>query len=224
MGSACLLCEAQGLPCYIFFIKSQNNFPQTHRTGITMSISFNTFSALQRVFTPNGATGFTRANTGMDDPSASNSSSPPEPSTTVTLSNDGMAFAKLASEGVATTLISGPNLSQLVQSGQIPLIKSPGAQGGSISQEDFEQLVLQAGGTKQQADQLFSTIDTDGNGSVSSSEVLSGISKDGDGSSIAQTLRSLMDTNNDGTVSGTEFVKFETNLISAEKPVGPSAA
>ena len=189
-----------------------------------MSISFNTFSALQRVLAPNAATGSKRTNAATDGSSAPSSSSAPEPSTTVTLSKNGMGYANLASEGVSVALISGPSLSQLVRSGQTPLIKSPGAQGGSISEQDFEQLVLQAGGTKQQADQLFKTFDSDGNGSVSSSEVLSGLSKAGNASSFAQTLLSVMDRNHDGTVSGTEFVTFETSLLSAEKPADPSVA
>ena len=43
------------------------------------------------------------------------------------------------------TEISGPGLSQLVKTGQTPLMNSPGMHGGTVSQQDFEQLVLQAG-------------------------------------------------------------------------------
>jgi EF-hand domain pair len=190
-----------------------------------MSISFGTLTAAHRVHGPGTRTNRNGASNDTDPASSAVAVPTSEPSATVTLSKDGLALANLASEGVAVTYVSGPSLSQLVASGQTPLINSPGMAGDTISQEDFTQLILQAGGTKSQADQLFSTFDQDGDGVVSPSEVLSGLSKAGDNSPFAQTLISLMDKNGngDGTVSSTEFVRFETELISAEKPSASSA-
>jgi hypothetical protein len=191
-----------------------------------MSISFSAFSAARRVHIPSAPASLVSASTSTSDSIASNGNPTPEPSTTVTLSQDGLALANLASEGITVTQISGPSLSRLVASGQTPLVSSPGVTGGAISQPDFERLILQAGGTKEQADQLFSTFDSNSDGAVSPSEVLSGLSKARDKSPFAQTLLSLMDKNGDGNgaVSSTEFVRFETELVSAEKPSGSSAA
>jgi EF-hand domain pair len=182
-----------------------------------MSISFSTFPVLHRAFSPTISPNVAKANSGTATASADTGPTR-EPSTTVTLSKDALALVSLASRGVTVTEISGPGLSQLVKTGQTPLLNSPGMHGGTVSQQDFEQLVLQAGGTKQQAGQLFSAFDSDGNGFLSPAEILSGLSKAGDGSPFAQTLLSVMDKSHDGSVSSMEFLQFETNLVSAENP------
>jgi hypothetical protein len=191
-----------------------------------MSISFGAFSATQRVHRSDATASLEGASIRASDWIPSSGNPTPQPSTTVTLSKSGLALANFASEGVTVTQVSGPSLSQLIASGQTPLVSSPGMSGGTISQPDFERLVLQAGGTKEQADQLFSAFDSNNDTAVSQSEVLSGLSKAGDKSQFAQTLLSLMDKNGDGngTVNSTEFVRFETELVSAEKPSSSSAA
>jgi hypothetical protein len=161
-----------------------------------------------------------------DSTIASTGSPVRQPSTTVTLSQDGLASAKLASEGITVIQISGASLGQLVETGQTPLVNSPGMSGGDVSRPNFEHIVVQANGTKEQADQLFSTFDGNDDGVVSPNEILSGLSKVGDKSPFARTLLSVMDKNgdSDGTVSSTEFVRFETELVSAENPSNSSAA
>ncbi|HVE22666.1 MAG TPA: hypothetical protein VNC39_11865 [Acidocella sp.] len=157
----------------------------------------------------------------------------------VTLSPEANAYATLASQGIAVTQVSiaGLGLPSLPQgssaatmigylkdmreaSPTVP-VDANGKADGAITSSAFAKVVEQFGGTKQQADQLFSALDTNGNDSLSNAEVLQGLaSVSTDGSSLtAQSLLSLMNHGNSGTsVDQTAFLAFETDLIAAETP------
>ena len=75
-----------------------------------------------------------------------------------------------------------------------------------------------AGRTAQQADQDFAAMDTNGDGSISNAEMLSGMSQTSNSNDpLAESLRQMMDTNHDGTVSGTEYVNLESALVYAAR-------
>ncbi|WP_325400452.1 hypothetical protein [Acidocella sp.] len=157
----------------------------------------------------------------------------------VTLSPEANQYAALASQGIAVTEVSiaGLGLPSLPQgsspatmigylkdmseaSPTVP-VDADGKPDGEITSSAFAKVVEQFGGTKQQADQLFAALDTNGSDSLSNAEVLQGlasVSTDGN-SSTAQSLLSLMNDGNSGTsVSQESFLAFETALIAAETP------
>jgi hypothetical protein len=161
-------------------------------------------------------------------------------STQVTLSPQAQQFAKLNAEGVTVTVtsLSGLNLPsrssdesfadyahQLTQAlkGFTPIAPPTNEKGqadGYISQSAFEAVVAQFGGSKTEADQLFTAIDTNGATSLSNSEVLNAMAGTATtpNSSSSQALLKLMDSNGDGSVSSGEFLNFETAMVTAEKP------
>ncbi|MGA7813504.1 EF-hand domain-containing protein [Caballeronia sp.] len=100
-----------------------------------------------------------------------------------------------------------------------PPTNSKGQDDGAISQSSFEAVIKQFGGKKAQADQLFAALDTDGSGSISNSELLTGMSNTGSdpASSSSQALLKLMDTDGGGTVNTVEFSSFEGAMVAAEK-------
>jgi hypothetical protein len=133
-------------------------------------------------------------------------------SDTVTLSAQAQAVASLNSEGVTVSYVSGPGLS----SGRQP--SGPIALYGSVSKSAFEGVAASFGATAQQADQDFAAMDTNGDGSISNAEMLSGMSQTSNSNDpLAQSLRQMMDTNNDGSVSGTEYVTVESALVYAAR-------
>jgi Ca2+-binding EF-hand superfamily protein len=96
-----------------------------------------------------------------------------------------------------------------------------GKPDGEITSAAFTNVVGQFGGTKQQADQLFTALDTNGSDSLSNAEVLQGLASvsTDSSSSTAQSLLSLMNYGNSGTsVNQAGFLAFETALVAAETP------
>jgi hypothetical protein len=157
----------------------------------------------------------------------------------VTLSPEANTYAMLASHGIVVTQINGADLGMpSVPQGSstatmISDIKAMGEASpavpvgtddkpdGEITSSAFAQVVKQFGGTKQQADQLFTAFDTNGSDSLSNAEVLQGLASvsTDSSSSTAQSLLSLMNYGNSGTsVSQDGFLAFETALIAAETP------
>ena len=94
-------------------------------------------------------------------------------------------------------------------------------QKGSISKSAFDAVITQFGGTQKEADQIFASFDTDGNGTVSTSELLSALSKAGSNpsDSATQTLLKLLVPLGDTSVSSSAFLSFETSMLVAEDPV-----
>ncbi|SDE44360.1 EF-hand domain-containing protein [Paraburkholderia lycopersici] len=91
---------------------------------------------------------------------------------------------------------------------------------GAISESDFENEIGNLGGSQSSAATLFGDLDSNGDGSVSDSELYTalGNTKSDTDSATSQALMQLMDTNNDGSVSMTEFSNVEMGLTNAEKP------
>jgi Ca2+-binding EF-hand superfamily protein len=75
----------------------------------------------------------------------------------------------------------------------------------------------QFGASQAQAAQDFTAIDANGSPMVSNAALLSALANTKNGTDPqAQALLSLMDTSKDGSVSGSEYLTFETALVSAE--------
>jgi hypothetical protein len=156
----------------------------------------------------------------------------------VTLSPEATVFAGLASKGVTVTQVtlsglglpssqqgsSAAAIAELKEMSAASVTPPAGPDGkpdGEITPAAFANVVGQFGGTKQQADQLFAALDTDGSGSPSNAEVLQGLASvsTDSSSSTAQSLLSLMNYGNSGTsVNQTGFLAFETALVAAETP------
>jgi len=180
------------------------------------------------------------ASTAPATASASSQASADSSSAQVTLSPEAQQLAKLNAEGVTVTVtsLSGLNLpsrsanesftdyaQQLTQAlkGFTPIAPPTNGKGqddGYISQSAFEAVVAQFGGSKTEADQLFTAIDTSDSNSLSNSEMLNALAgtATSPNSSSAQALLQLMDSNGDGSVSSGEFLNFETAMVAAEKP------
>jgi EF-hand domain pair len=143
-----------------------------------------------------------------------------ESSTKVTFSNGAQAIASFAANGGLVTNVSGADaLSKgLGAAGGLQAINSDIPTNGVMSKDDFEKLIAGLGGTTAQADQLFSTFDTNNDGSVTQSEFVAGLGKiqGGANTPFAQSLAKLMDSNRDGSVSSNEFIDFETDFLAAE--------
>jgi hypothetical protein len=159
------------------------------------------YSALDSSNTKRGAT-----------PATSQGSSP-STSDTVTLSPDAQAMASLNAKGITMVTIHSRGLSSGVQP------PSPSAvPDGLMSKSDFEAVTASFGVGTQQADQDFAAMDSNGDGSISHSEMLSAMSATSQGSSsLSKELRQMMDTNDDGSVSSTEFINLETAFVGVEK-------
>jgi hypothetical protein len=158
--------------------------------------------------------------------SAGSASSSPS-SDWLTLSPDAQAVAGLNAAGVtveSVSLADDPNLMNFANlakgsaTTQTPTTPSSGI--GDLSKTEFESALAKYGATSGQADQLFADIDTNGDGTVSNSELLTALGDTGSDtdSSLSQGLLSLMDTSHSGAVTGTEFTNFETTLVSSETP------
>jgi len=169
--------------------------------------------------------------------STSSTSSATESSTQVTLSPEAQVLAGLNAKGVTETVTSlaGLNLpslasgesstdyaQQLAQAlnGITPIAPptKDGKADGYISQSAFETVVAQFGGSKTQADQLYTALG--GGNSVSNGELLGALAgtTGAPNTSTEQDLLKLMDSSGDGTVSSSEFLNFETAMVAAEKP------
>jgi Ca2+-binding EF-hand superfamily protein len=95
---------------------------------------------------------------------------------------------------------------------------SNGAYDGNISQPAFDTVIEHMGGTKSEADQIFSSLDTDGNGSISNSELLNAVSLLGSNkaNSGVQELEKLLVPYGDSTVTDGELLNFESAMVAAE--------
>lgn len=148
---------------------------------------------------------------------SNNVASNSEPSgSRVTLSADAQALAGLNADGITVTQepIDGYQLS----SGKL-LPATPTS--GTVSETAFETIAEEFGASKSQADQDFQAMDANNSGSISNGELLTAMGDTRNSASASsRALLSLMDTNHDGSVSGTEFVNFETALVGAEKAAG----
>lgn len=143
---------------------------------------------------------------------ATASAAAPAPDT-VTLSSSAQAMASLNARGVTLMSLPGGGLSTGAQPAS-PAV----AADGSVSQSSFEAVLVRFGTPRNQADRDFATMDNNGNGLVSNSEILSAMSQTAQGDdTLSQDLRTMMDTNNDGSVSSSEFVNLETALVSGER-------
>jgi hypothetical protein len=160
--------------------------------------------------------------------SAGNTSSSPS-ADWLTLSPDAQAVAGLNSAGITVECVSladDPSLMNLADlaKGAAPAQTSttPSSGNGDLSKTAFENALAKYGATSGQADQLFADIDTNGDGAVSNSELLTALGDTGSDtdSSLSQGLLSLMDTSHSGAVSGTEFTNFETSLVTSETSSG----
>jgi Ca2+-binding EF-hand superfamily protein len=182
------------------------------------------------------AAGMSAAATTSGSAAASTSADASTSSTTVTLSAGAQLLSSLASAGVSVTLTSlsslGISPSDVANATTLPqqyalmqqIHQSLVSHGdllqpdGTVSQSAFEKMITESGGTKAQADQLFQSLDTSGDGSISTQEFLTGIggtSEDGN-SPIDQSLLKLMDTDGDGSVSFSEFSDIEERFAQAE--------
>lgn len=180
------------------------------------------------------------AGAGASSASATSPASPYVSSTHVILSNEAQVIAKFNAAGITVTESSlaglklpsfssgesatdyGQQITQALK-GFAPITPPTGANGkadGFISQSALESVVTQFGGSKAEADPLFTALDGGDGSPVSHAELLSAMAGTASTPNCAtsQTLMKLADTNGDGTVSGVEFTSLETALIAAEKP------
>jgi Ca2+-binding EF-hand superfamily protein len=165
-------------------------------------------------------------------PTAADTSAP-IPSTTVTLSAQAQALSAAAADGLTMTVSSlkgldklpanptAADLEQLFSDNRSAIVTPPtdGKKAiGVVSKDDFSALMNQFNASNAQAAQLFQALDTDGNQSISNSELLAGLAKTADASDpTAQLLLATMNTNGDGSVDSAEFEEFETGFVAAEK-------
>jgi hypothetical protein len=155
-----------------------------------------------------------------------------ESSTQVVLSAGAQVLANFNADGITVGEVSlaslnlpspsAPDYMELAMQAAArmgPPTNNKGQDDGAISQSSFEAVIKQFGGTKAQADQLFASFDTDDSGSISHSELLTGMSRTGSdpASSSSQALLKLMDTDGGGTVNTVEFSSFEGAMVAAEK-------
>lgn len=136
----------------------------------------------------------------------------------VTLSPDAQAVAGLNAAGVTVECVPLSDVPNLASGQSSATTTSTG--DGDLSESEFEKALAGYGATGSQADQYFSDIDTNDNGSLSNSELITALGDTGSDtdSSLSQGLLSLMNTSHSGVVSGSEFTAFETSLVTAETP------
>jgi hypothetical protein len=210
----------------------------TNNNSAVLSQS-NPQSTSQDASASTGAAGTTPSTSSATAPApTSSTSSAAGSSTQVTLSPGAQILAGLNAEGVTETVssLAGLNLpsrasgesftdyaQQLTQAlkGFTPIAPPTNEKGqadGYISQSAFETVIAQFGGSKGEADQLYTALG--GGNSVSNGELLGALAgtTGSSNTSTEQDLLKLMDSNGDGTVSSSEFLNFETAMVAAEKP------
>lgn len=143
-------------------------------------------------------------------------SSLPDPSAVVTLSQDAGGLARLAGQGVMASTAQA----------QAGLLATGGSAGGALQalssnravpKEDFQALLTRFGATDAQKEQLTAGFDTDKDGTITRDEFLQGLAQtagpQGSGE-FAQSLLALLDRgaagNADGTVGANEFSALTT--------------
>jgi Ca2+-binding EF-hand superfamily protein len=160
--------------------------------------------------------------------SPAGTSTPGAPETS--LGSDARGLAAFASDGITVTVQSLASLN--LPSGLNPssadyqqdLFKalqaaSAKSNGDTLTQTTFESLVEKFGGTKAQADQLFSQLGGSDTGTVSNAQMLHalGAISTNPTSETSQMLLGLMDTNGDRYVNSGEFTQFETTMVDEER-------
>jgi hypothetical protein len=206
--------------------------------GITGATQRNTTPASANPSTSDNTVNAISSTITASNPSSDENSSV-DSSTKVTLSPEAQALGKLAAEGITSTetslaglaiptLSSGESLKdyahQLGLALQSRSVTAPtnsyGQYDGAIAEPDFNAGIAQLGGTKTQAGQIFASLDTDHSGSISNSELLNAMSELGSdpNSSSMQTLAKLVDTNSNKVLTSDELLRFETAMVSMEKP------
>lgn len=137
----------------------------------------------------------------------------PAPSTFLHLSPEAESLAGLAGKGVAIGRGNGAPMPAGVAAG--------GAQGRSVSREDFQALLERFGATNAQKEALAAGFDTNNDGRIGQDEFLKGLSKTQGaqaGTDFSQTLLQLMDRagNANGIVSQEEFITLTTAFSKAQ--------
>ncbi len=145
-------------------------------------------------------------------------------SATESLGADAQANATLAGDGVTigyqsidgVRLLPGADPSGATGASQSTT--SSTSDNDTLTESAMESLAAQFGGSKAEADQLFSLLGGTANGTVSNTQMLNALSQtSGDsGSQLSQMLMGLMDTNGNHVVSGSEFTQFETAMVNTE--------
>jgi len=157
---------------------------------------------------------------------SSGDDAPAQPSAVVTLSPQAEALAGFAGKGI---LVSQGKLD-----GALGAIQRGTGQGvgggsattaGSVSTQDFQELLTRFGADDAQKQQITAGFDTNNDGSISHDEFLKGLASTSakkPGTDFSQAVLQLMDRggNQDGVVHQNEFAAFTTAFAHAEKRVG----
>lgn len=158
---------------------------------------------------------FNASSSGAAKPSASGrgsgSSALPEPSALITLSKEAETLSGVANQSVSAS-------SARAMGGRSALAGS----GGSVSAQNFGELLTQFGATEAQKEQLTAGFDANHDGKISQDEFMKGLgdTSGAKGSSeLSQAILQLMDQggNANGVVDGKEFAKFSMAFVAKEK-------
>ena len=133
-----------------------------------------------------------------------------QPSAVVTLSAEAEALAGVAGKGVLVSQRSGDG----------KLAASAGT--GSVSAQDFQELLTQFGADDVQKAQLTAGFDADKDGRISHDEFVKGLASTAPGkprTDFGQAVLQVMDRagNTDGVVNTTEFAALTTAFAHAER-------
>lgn len=142
------------------------------------------------------------------------------PSAVVHLSPEAAALAGLADKGV---MVTQGRLDSPVTAASRGAGRGGGGMGdGSVSTQDFQDLLAQFGASDAQKERLAAAFDADQNGRISQDEFLKGLAKTRSAESttdFSQAVMQLMDHggNGDGTVAPHEFAAFSTAFAALQK-------
>jgi len=136
-----------------------------------------------------------------------------QPSAVVMLSPQAEALAGFASKGI------------LVSQGKLDGALGAMPRGGSVSAQDFKELLTRFGADDAQKEQITAGFDANQDGSISHEEFLQGLASTSmarQGSELSQAVLQVMDQggNADGVVSQKEFTALATAFARAERRVG----
>ncbi|MCE1191023.1 MAG: hypothetical protein LWW96_02595 [Acidovorax sp.] len=143
------------------------------------------------------------------------------PSAVVHLSPEAAALAGLADKGLMVT--QGRLDSPVTAASRGAVRGGGGMGGGSVSAQDFQDLLAQFGASDAQKERLAAAFDADQNGRISQDEFLKGLAKTRsvESTDFSQAVMQLMDHggngNGDGTVAPHEFAAFSTAFAALQK-------
>lgn len=151
------------------------------------------------------------------------------PSAVVRLSPEAAALAGLADKGVMVTQSRLDPPAAAAGLGTVRGSVGPAAGGGSVSTQDFQDLLAQFGATDAQKERLSAAFDADQDGRISQDEFLKGLAKTRSPEStteFSQAVMQLMDHggNADGTVALQEFAAFSTAFSTLQKRAAAGVA